>query len=156
MLPRPPAAATACVLLAGLQNFWRYWNNLVDVDKLPEGANFRLFKAGIRPLWEDPANLNGGKFVIFCTGKAMTRELWYEIILAMIGEQLEWSEDMVRRGLHRRASLTVCAARCVASVGLCCPYGRWRRATPSTSGTAPAPTPSAAKASLMLCARCSS
>jgi len=77
-----------------IQMFWRYWNNLVDVEKLAEGSNFRLFKAGIKPLWEDPANKHGGKWVIFCPTKEVTKEVWLAVVLAMIGEQLEWSDDL--------------------------------------------------------------
>jgi hypothetical protein len=29
--------------------------------KFPEGANLRMFKSGIVPSWEDPANAKGGK-----------------------------------------------------------------------------------------------
>jgi hypothetical protein len=31
---------------------------------LPDGTNLRLFKYGIKPTWEDPANERGGKWVI--------------------------------------------------------------------------------------------
>jgi len=77
-----------------IQMFWRYWNNLVDVEKLAEGSNFRLFKAGIKPLWEDPANKYGGKWVILCPTKKVNKDVWLDVVLAMIGEQLEWSDDL--------------------------------------------------------------
>ncbi len=45
------------------QDFWRYWNNLLDLTKLPEHSNLRMFKSNIMPTWEDTANKRGGKFV---------------------------------------------------------------------------------------------
>lgn len=65
---------------ATVQDFWRYWNLLTKVDPFPgsysnssllklipfeEGTNLRLFKGGIKPMWEDPSNEKGGKWVLF-------------------------------------------------------------------------------------------
>lgn len=46
----------------GLQEFWRYWNN-INISSFPNNANLRLFKKGIMPTWEDPANAKGGRWV---------------------------------------------------------------------------------------------
>jgi hypothetical protein len=46
------------------QDFWRYWNN-IELNRLPLNSNLRLFKKGIRPTWEDPKNVQGGKWVPF-------------------------------------------------------------------------------------------
>jgi translation initiation factor 4E len=46
-----------------VQEFFRFWNNLTDLCPLHEGSHVRLFKNGIRPLWDDPVNANGGKWV---------------------------------------------------------------------------------------------
>lgn len=46
-----------------IQAFWRYYNNIVDPAVFPAYSNLRMFKANIKPLWEDPANSNGGKWV---------------------------------------------------------------------------------------------
>jgi translation initiation factor 4E len=32
-----------------------------------EGTNLRLFKGGIKPMWEDPSNEKGGKWVFIKT-----------------------------------------------------------------------------------------
>lgn len=45
-----------------ISEFWKYWNN-IHLDRLPSNFNLRLFRKGIRPLWEDKENVNGGKWV---------------------------------------------------------------------------------------------
>jgi translation initiation factor 4E len=44
---------------ATIQDFWRYWNNIVDIAKFPDYSNLRMFKVGIKPMWEDRANIEG-------------------------------------------------------------------------------------------------
>jgi len=50
--------------------------------------------AGIVPMWEDPANCNGGKFVVRSKKRKVADRYWEEMILAIIGEQFEHSEDI--------------------------------------------------------------
>ena len=68
-----------------IKEFWKVWGSL-DV-KLPEFSNFRLFKQGIKPAWEDPHNLKGGKIVIRAK-KADTSRIWFELILIVITQQI--------------------------------------------------------------------
>eukprot|EP01102_Stenamoeba_stenopodia_P009739 TRINITY_DN2886_c0_g1_i1.p1 TRINITY_DN2886_c0_g1~~TRINITY_DN2886_c0_g1_i1.p1 ORF type:complete len:671 (+),score=136.06 TRINITY_DN2886_c0_g1_i1:291-2303(+) len=75
-----------------VQDFWRYWNN-IDITKFAENTNLRLFKHGIRPSWEDPANVHGGKW-IFYVAKELTGKIWGHLVLGLIGEQLESGDDV--------------------------------------------------------------
>lgn len=54
-----------------------------------------MFKAGIKPSWEDPANERGGKWVIPTT-KENTHQVWVKVLLAIVGEQFEYSDQIVR------------------------------------------------------------
>jgi len=45
-----------------VQQFWMYYQHMARPDKLPEGATFYCFSEGVKPMWEDPANLGGGRF----------------------------------------------------------------------------------------------
>ena len=65
--------------------FWKVWGEL-DV-KLPEYSNFWLFKEGIKPTADDPANVNGGRILIR-TKKHDTSRLWFELILIVITQQV--------------------------------------------------------------------
>ncbi|RUS31191.1 translation initiation factor eIF 4e-like domain-containing protein [Jimgerdemannia flammicorona] len=47
-----------------VEDFWGVYNNIVKVSELQLNSNYHLFKRGIRPEWEDPANEKGGKWVI--------------------------------------------------------------------------------------------
>ncbi|EFJ13596.1 hypothetical protein SELMODRAFT_38791, partial [Selaginella moellendorffii] len=54
---------------------------------------FHLFKEGIRPLWEDTANRNGGKWIVRFK-KIVSGRFWEDLVLAMIGDQLEYSDSL--------------------------------------------------------------
>lgn len=45
-------------------------------------------------MWEDEANANGGKFVVRSKKRKAADRFWEEMILAIIGEQFEHSEDI--------------------------------------------------------------
>lgn len=57
---------------------------------------FGLFKTGPRPEWEDPLNLKGGHWE--CRKDFdldLLDRLWYEIVLALVGEVLEDGRDLI-------------------------------------------------------------
>ncbi|CAM0142011.1 eukaryotic translation initiation factor 4E [Umbelopsis sp. WA50703] len=74
-----------------IEDFWAVFNNIIKVSRLDISSNYHLFKKGIRPEWEDPANESGGKFSVQLpknrTGEAIN-DLWLYTLLACIGEQL--------------------------------------------------------------------
>ncbi|KAF2077506.1 hypothetical protein CYY_001205 [Polysphondylium violaceum] len=76
-----------------IQGFWGYWNNIVDPCLFPDGGNLRLFKKGIAPAWEDPANSSGGKWTFSCY-KDQSQQIALKTILSLIGEQLDHSIDI--------------------------------------------------------------
>jgi len=69
-----------------IQDFWKNFNNLPTIDKLKVKSSFHLMKAGIRPIWEDPENANGG-FWAMRVRREDTEYTWKELVLAAIGEQ---------------------------------------------------------------------
>lgn len=40
------------------------YNNIMKTCDLSISSNYHLFKQGIKPMWEDPANKHGGKWSI--------------------------------------------------------------------------------------------
>ncbi len=57
---------------------------------------FGLFKTGVKPEWEFPLNLKGGH--LECRkdlGLDMVDRLWYETLLALVGEVLESGREVV-------------------------------------------------------------
>eukprot|EP01120_Amphizonella_sp_Union-15-10_P007794 TRINITY_DN2676_c0_g2_i1.p1 TRINITY_DN2676_c0_g2~~TRINITY_DN2676_c0_g2_i1.p1 ORF type:complete len:263 (+),score=42.16 TRINITY_DN2676_c0_g2_i1:87-875(+) len=78
-----------------VEDFWRLWNNLRPVHLLKEGSNFHLFKEGIEPAWEDPANEKGGKWLVSLPQKhraAYLSQFWLYVVLACVGEAFECDE----------------------------------------------------------------
>ncbi|KAI8093337.1 translation initiation factor eIF 4e-like domain-containing protein, partial [Halteromyces radiatus] len=85
------------VSMDAVEDFWGVYNNIVKVDRLDLSSNYHLFKKGVRPEWEDPANAKGGKFSIQFprnrTGEAINN-YWLHTILAMIGEQFAYEDEI--------------------------------------------------------------
>ena len=41
-----------------------YFNHMIRPKNLPNDYGFLIFQEGIKPMWEDKANLNGGRFIL--------------------------------------------------------------------------------------------
>jgi len=73
-----------------IEGFWTCFNNLPSPDKLKPKSSYHMMKIGIRPIWEDPNNANGG-FWVMRVRKEDTETVWKELLLAVIGEQFSMS-----------------------------------------------------------------
>jgi len=100
---------------SNIEYFWRYFHHLERSSKLELNANYHIFKSGIKPMWEDPANRNGGKWILRLhqREKALIDLYWLNLVLGLIGEQFEDLGDQVcgavvsrRRGGDRIAVWT--------------------------------------------------
>jgi hypothetical protein len=45
------------------EGFWQLYSHIIRADKITGSVDIMLFRDGIRPVWEDEANKNGGKVV---------------------------------------------------------------------------------------------
>ncbi|KAG6976797.1 hypothetical protein JG688_00001003 [Phytophthora aleatoria] len=79
-----------------VEDFWCLYNNILAPTKLSIGSNYHLFKEGIRPMWEDPINANGGKWIFTNprSRKARLDECWLYVMLSLIGETLQDEDDI--------------------------------------------------------------
>ncbi|KAG9403536.1 hypothetical protein AC1031_006176 [Aphanomyces cochlioides] len=79
-----------------VEDFWCMFNNILPPTKLASGSNYHLFKQGIRPMWEDPINAKGGKWVLTNSRQRRARldDAWMHTMLALIGECLEDDDDL--------------------------------------------------------------
>ncbi|TYZ62772.1 hypothetical protein PybrP1_008448 [[Pythium] brassicae (nom. inval.)] len=79
-----------------VEDFWCLYNNILVPTKLAIGSNYHLFKEGIRPMWEDPINAKGGKWIFTNarSRKARLDECWLHVMLSLIGETLEDDDDV--------------------------------------------------------------
>jgi hypothetical protein len=76
-----------------IKAFWEYWSNIMETKNFPDASTLYLFKEGIRPMWEDPQNIHGGKLQSVLP-KSVSHQVWSDLVLSAIGEQLD-SEDQV-------------------------------------------------------------
>ncbi|KAH8154367.1 uncharacterized protein LAJ45_02135 [Morchella importuna] len=83
------------VTFDSVEEFWGIYNNIAKTSELALKSDYHLFKAGVRPEWEDPQNKNGGKWSYQFKEKRAVPidELWLHVMLAAIGETLEAEDD---------------------------------------------------------------
>ncbi|KAI0259700.1 translation initiation factor eIF 4e-like domain-containing protein [Gloeopeniophorella convolvens] len=99
-----PAPAEAGVYEAGLttigefdtvESYCRYFNWLKPPSKLERNSNYHLFKSGIKPMWEDPANAHGGKWVLTMKNNpALLDQSWQWLTMALVGEELDEGDEI--------------------------------------------------------------
>ncbi|GAB7345639.1 hypothetical protein MBLNU457_3932t1 [Dothideomycetes sp. NU457] len=73
--------------IVDVRGFWSMFNNF-DITSLPLRDSVHLFHKGIKPVWEDPRNAQGGSWT-FRVPKDKAVEFWKEVCLMAIGEQLQ-------------------------------------------------------------------
>jgi translation initiation factor 4E len=64
-------------------SFTRLVNHIKPASELKPGTDYSLFKKGIRPMWEDVANKNGGRWLVSLEKKQRGPELnncWLEVV----------------------------------------------------------------------------
>jgi hypothetical protein len=60
---------------------------------LPNYTNLRLFRAGIKPMWEDEANRTGGRWAVQCNKKDSSL-VWLSALMAMLVGDLSYADDI--------------------------------------------------------------
>ncbi|KAK4251009.1 translation initiation factor eIF 4e-like domain-containing protein [Corynascus novoguineensis] len=77
-----------------VEHFFKVYQHLKRPSTLPLVSDYHLFKKGIRPIWEDEENKNGGKWVVRLR-KGVADRYWEDLLLAVIGDQFgEASEEV--------------------------------------------------------------
>ena len=71
--------------IVSLKPFWGFLNNFpLHALKMKDSVHF--FKRGIKPVWEDSRNINGGSWT-FRIPKDKSEAVWHEILMMAVGEQ---------------------------------------------------------------------
>ncbi|KAF9408452.1 hypothetical protein BGZ94_002309 [Podila epigama] len=84
--------------------FARYFNWIEKPHRMDNLSNYHLFKSGIKPVWEDPANANGGRWILTLLNynAELLDRCWMELAYALVGEQLDEGNDICGAVLSRR------------------------------------------------------
>jgi len=72
-----------------VEDFWALYNHIEFASKLQPGCDYSLFKTGVRPMWEDQKNYEGGRWLITIDKRLRSSCLdsfWLEIMMCLIGE----------------------------------------------------------------------
>lgn len=76
-----------------VEQFWKAYSHMRRPGDLNGHCDIHLFKQGIKPLWEDKANMNGGKWIVRLR-KHFTSRCWENLIMAMVGEQFMVGDEI--------------------------------------------------------------
>ncbi|KAF5377793.1 hypothetical protein D9757_008099 [Collybiopsis confluens] len=74
---------------ASVESFWSLWTHLAPPSALQPTTDYLLFHNAIRrPVWEDPLNISGGKWIIRLK-KGVADRIWEDLVLAVLGDQFD-------------------------------------------------------------------
>lgn len=81
-----------------VEDFWGLYNFLKAPSGLQAGCDYSFFKEGIEPMWEDPQNVRGGRWLINTNRQQRTVDLdrfWMETLLCLVGEAFDPHSDEI-------------------------------------------------------------
>uniref|UniRef100_A0AC34FYJ1 EIF-4F 25 kDa subunit n=1 Tax=Panagrolaimus sp. ES5 TaxID=591445 RepID=A0AC34FYJ1_9BILA len=70
--------------------FKSLYSNIQPPTGLPWNSDYYLFREGIKPMWEDPSNIKGGRWLTQIERTKRAERLdncWLELMMALVGEQ---------------------------------------------------------------------
>lgn len=70
---------------SSLEEFWAIFQHLRKPDNCRSGTELFMFLNDVKPYWEDPLNINGGKVSIRLR-KNYSSIIWEEFVLAVLGD----------------------------------------------------------------------
>ncbi|XP_076455324.1 eukaryotic translation initiation factor 4E-like [Babylonia areolata] len=75
-----------------VEDFWSIYNYTQKASKLIPGCDYSVFKDGIQPMWEDPQNKEGGRWLINLERNdrhTYLDNVWLEMLLCLIGDAFD-------------------------------------------------------------------
>jgi len=79
---------------SSIESFWSLWTHLSPPSLLQPTTDYLVFHIDVkRPVWEDPFNIDGGKWIVRLR-KGVADRLWEDLVLAMIGDQFEPEDEV--------------------------------------------------------------
>lgn len=75
------------------EEFWGIYSILKRPSALQLNTYYMMFRHHIKPTWEDPSNEKGGKWSVRFR-KGVADRLWEKLLLAIIGNQFELTDEI--------------------------------------------------------------
>jgi translation initiation factor 4E len=65
-----------------VEDFWSIYNHIKNASELRPGCSYFVFKDGIKPMWEDPVNRPGGRWLVSFDRRQRQQldNLWLEVV----------------------------------------------------------------------------
>jgi hypothetical protein len=73
--------------ISDIATFYRVYNNY-PWDKIRLRDTVHIFRKGVKPVWEDPENMNGGCWT-FRVPKAKGQDFFHEVAILAMGNELQ-------------------------------------------------------------------
>ena len=100
--------------VSSVEEFWAMVCTVKKPSQIDLAAhpnpNYHFFRQGVKPMWEDPANKEGGRWMVNLTTDEDLKNtdfVWEEVLMALVGEYVD-DQDLItgavfskRRGLFR-------------------------------------------------------
>ncbi|KAH8792945.1 eukaryotic translation initiation factor 4E class II [Flagelloscypha sp. PMI_526] len=78
---------------SSVENFMNIYSHLTLPSQLQPTTDYLLFHSQIqRPIWEDPLNITGGKWIVRLK-KGVADRIWEDLCFAVVGDQLSSNAD---------------------------------------------------------------
>jgi len=88
---------------ATIEEFWGVYSHMKRPNDLPNVSDYHLFKKDVRPVWEDDANINGGKWIVRLK-KGLASRYWESLVIAVVSEQFDVDKEICGAVLSMRHS----------------------------------------------------
>jgi translation initiation factor 4E len=86
-----------------IEQFWQLYSHLKRPDQLVNVSDYHIFKEGVRPVWEDPTNEMGGKWMVRIK-KGLASRYWEQLMIAIVSEQFDVGREVCGAVLSLRHS----------------------------------------------------
>merc|ERR1711937_480363 len=106
LIGQQPKVAT----VGSVEQFWQVFNHMIVPSRMKKriSPNLIFFREGVQPSWEDPENQGGGMWgLVLKEQKGLQRgrlldQIWFETLLACIGETLTYGDLVTGVVVQRR------------------------------------------------------
>ncbi|XP_017074040.1 eukaryotic translation initiation factor 4E1 [Drosophila eugracilis] len=88
-----------------VETFWGLYYTIKTPMELKIGCDYSMFKKDIKPMWEDEANIKGGRWLVNVAkiAKVEVDRIWLDILLMMVGRIFEYSDEICGAVINIRA-----------------------------------------------------